>query len=84
MGANGAVKALKVLENLEKILAIELFNAAQAMEFRRPEKTSPLLEKLLDEFRRRVPFVENDNIMYKEMEKSRNFIAHFNLKALGL
>ncbi len=74
MGANGAVKALKVLENLEKLLAIELFNAAQAMEFRRPEKTSPVLEKLMADFRKDVAFVEDDTIMYKEMHKAVNFI----------
>ncbi|MFN2394580.1 MAG: histidine ammonia-lyase [Bacteroidales bacterium] len=84
MGANGAVKALKILENIEKILAIELFNAAQAMEFRRPEKTSPLLEKLLFEFRKIVPFMENDKVMYKEMEKSRIFIGRFNPNDFGL
>lgn len=76
MGANGAVKALKVLENLEKLLAIELFNAAQAMEFRRPEKTSPALEKVMTEFRKEVAFVEDDTIMYKEMHKAVNFIKN--------
>jgi histidine ammonia-lyase len=76
MGANGAVKALKVLENLEKLLAIELFNAAQAMEFRRPEKTSPVLEKLMTDFRRQVAFVEDDTIMYKEMHKAVSFIQN--------
>ncbi len=74
MGANGAVKALKVLENLEKLLAIELLNAAQAMEFRRPEKTSPGLEKLLQELREQIRFVEDDTIMYREMQNAQEFI----------
>ena len=75
MGANGAVKALKVLENLEKLLGIELFNASQAMGFREAEKTSPILKNLLEQFREKVPFVENDKMMYREMEKARLFIA---------
>ncbi len=78
MGANGAVKALKVLENLEKLLAIELFNASQAMGFREADKTSPILKNLLDQFREKVPFIENDKMMYREMEKARQFIAERN------
>ncbi|MBW6477834.1 MAG: histidine ammonia-lyase [Bacteroidales bacterium] len=84
MGANGAVKALKVLENLEKLLAIELFNAAQAMEFRRPEKTSPVLEKLMMEFRKNIAFVEDDTIMYKEMHKAVSFIQNTSVGAFEL
>lgn len=74
MGANGAVKALKVVENLEKLLAIELLNAAQAIEFRRPMKTSAPLEKLLEAFRKEVPFVDNDKIMFVEMQKAQAFL----------
>ena len=43
-GANAATKAYKVVQNLEHILAIELFNAAQAMDFRKPSKSSPIIE----------------------------------------
>jgi histidine ammonia-lyase len=74
MGANGAVKALKVMENLEKILAIELLNAAQALEFRRPERTSDVLETLVFELRQTVPFIGDDTIMYKEIEKTLQFV----------
>ena len=38
MGANAAVKCLRVIDNVEKVLAIELLSAAQALDFRRPEK----------------------------------------------
>ncbi len=76
MGANGAVKALKVMENLEKLLAIELFNAAQALGFRRPASSSPALEQLVKDFGNQVEFVENDKIMYKEMEKAYNFLKN--------
>lgn len=75
MGANAAVKALKVLQNLEKLLGIELLNATQALEFRRPEKSSSHLEKLYTEFRKKIEFVEDDKIMYLEIEKARNFIS---------
>jgi len=74
MGANAAVKTQKIVENLEKLLAIELLNASQAMAFRESEKTSPVLKRLLDDFRKVVPFVEDDKIMYVEMDKALQFI----------
>lgn len=76
MGANAAVKALKVLQNLEKLLAIELLCASQAMGFRDHRKTSPILNALYSDFASKVPFVENDTLLYVEMEKSRSFISH--------
>jgi histidine ammonia-lyase len=60
--------------NLERILAIELYNAAQALEFRRPEKTSPFLEDFMKKYRERVPFVEDDKVMYDDMEASVQFL----------
>jgi histidine ammonia-lyase len=74
MGANAAVKTLKIIENVEKLLAIELFCASQAMGFRDYRKTSPPLRKLYQDFAKVVPFVENDILMYVEMEKARQFI----------
>ena len=74
MGGNAATKCVKVVDNVEKILAIELLNAAQAFEFRRPEKTSPVLEKFLADYRKEVPFVENDEVMYKLINKSVEFL----------
>ncbi len=76
MGANAAVKAFHVLQNLEKVVAIELMTASQAMAFRDEEKTSPALLSLLKEFRKTVAFVENDQVMYGEMGKSRSFIRN--------
>jgi len=58
MGANAATKAFRVMENLERILAIELFNAAQAFHFRRPLKTSPFLENFYESYRKKVDFIE--------------------------
>jgi histidine ammonia-lyase len=74
MGANAATKAYRVMLNLERILAIELYNAAQALEFRRPERTSPFLEGFLKAYREKVPFVEDDKVMYDDMEASVNFL----------
>jgi histidine ammonia-lyase len=76
MGGNAATKALKIAENVERVLAIELFNASQAMEFRRPAKTSPYLEDFLDEYRKEVTFVKEDRIMYKEIEASIDFLQY--------
>ena len=75
MGANAAVKTLKIVQNLEKIIGIELMNASQAMGFRDSRKTSPVLRKLLNDFREKVPFVEDDVVMYTQMEKARQFIS---------
>lgn len=74
MGANAAIKAYMVMENLERILAIELFNAAQALDFRRPLKTSPYLEALHAEYRKKVAFIEEDKVMYPDMQASVEFL----------
>ena len=57
-----------------RVLAIELYNAAQAIEFRRPLKTSAFLEELIAKYRKVVNFVENDVQMYSDLEKSIRFI----------
>lgn len=74
MGANAATKAIRITDNLERIIAIELFTAAQAMEFRGIEKTSPFLQAFLSEFRSTVPFIKDDTVMYSEINKSIEFI----------
>lgn len=74
MGGNAATKVLRVVDNIERILAIELMNASQAIEFRRPAKTSPYLEDFLASFRKVVPFVEEDIIMYQAIDRAVDFI----------
>ena len=74
MGANAATKTMRIVENLEKLLSIELLCASQAMGFRDYRKTSPVLKRLYADFASRVPFMENDSLMYVHMEKSRQFI----------
>jgi len=74
MGANAATKCLQVIENVEKVLAIELLNAAQAIEFRRPLKSSNTIESLLSRFRKTVPFMEKDTLVYELMHRSQQFV----------
>ncbi|MFP4047983.1 MAG: histidine ammonia-lyase [Bacteroidales bacterium] len=82
MGANAATKVYRVVNNLEKILAIELFTAAQALEFRRPLKSSEILEKIVEGLRKEVKFVDNDKILYKEIEKAVNFLREMDILKL--
>jgi histidine ammonia-lyase len=74
MGSNAATKLFRVVNNTERVLAIELFNSAQALEFRRPLRSSSAIEKLLEAYRREVPFISDDVIMYPLIEKSVGFV----------
>lgn len=74
MGANAAIKLYKVVLNVERVLAIELFNAAQALEFRRPLKSSPIIEAIYEEYRKVVPFIVNDEVMYPHIQHSIEFL----------
>ncbi len=79
MGANGAVKCKRVIDNVEKVLAIELLTAVQAIEFRRPLKTSTQLEKIIMAFRKEVSFNDADRILHDDMLKAIHFIRDFAL-----
>jgi len=79
MGANAATKAWKVVHNLERILAIELFNAAQALEFRRPAKSSPMIEDFIAKYREKVAFINDDKVMYTDIQKSVDFLKDVEL-----
>lgn len=74
MGANAAIKLYKVVLNTERVLAIELFNAAQALDFRRPLKSSPAVETLHDSYRKVVPFIVDDEVMYPHIARSVEFL----------
>ena len=74
MGSNAATKLYRVVLNTERVLAIELMNAAQALEFRRPARTSAFLECLVEKYRAVVPFVDNDTVMYPHIESSIQFL----------
>lgn len=79
MGANAATKALRVANNLERILAIELFNAAQALDFRKPVKSSEFINNFVAEYRKEVEFVKIDKVMYTEIAKSVKFLQNYEL-----
>lgn len=74
MGANAALKLFKVIYNTERVLAIELFNAAQALEFRFPLKSSPAIMAIHEAYRKEVPFISDDELMYPYIEKSIQFL----------
>ena len=76
MGSNAATKLYRVVLNTERVLAIELMNAAQALEFRRPARTSAFLEALVEKYRAIVPFVDNDTVMYPHIESSIQFLRN--------
>lgn len=75
MGANGATKCLKVIENIETILAIELMNASQALMFREPKKSSAFLESFLKPYRSIVSFLEEDRVMAEDINASVAFLS---------
>lgn len=74
MGANAAVKLYQVIENVTRILAIELLNASQALEFRRPLKSSPFIEEFVENYRKSVTFVAEDRILHNDMVASVQFL----------
>jgi histidine ammonia-lyase len=74
MGSNSATKLVRIVDNVERVLAIELFNAAQALEFRRPAKSSPVIERIFEDYRKVVPFLSDDTYMHPFIEKSVQFI----------
>ncbi len=77
MGANAATKCFKIVENLQRILAIELMNASQAIEFRKPLKSSEFIEMFLMSFRETVPLVTEDRILHYDIQNSVEFLDSF-------
>jgi histidine ammonia-lyase len=77
MGANAATKLFKVVENVYTILSIELLTAAQGLEFRRPLKSSDMIEDFVGAFRKEVPFMKKDRVLFTDMQKSREFLLSF-------
>lgn len=79
MGANAATKAYRVINNIYSILAIELITGAQALHFRKPLKTSPVLENFVDTFRKRVSFIESDRFLHDDLIAAEKFLKEFNI-----
>jgi histidine ammonia-lyase len=80
MGANAATKLLKVCKNVETILAIEYMNAAQAIEFRRPLKSSDKVENELKKYRELVPRLENDRYLYDDIQQTIEFMRSHSIE----
>lgn len=80
MGANAATQAYTLLNNVERVIAIELMNASQALEFRRPLRTSPLLESFLEQYRKVVPFIKVDEVLHDSIEASIQFLKDVDIE----
>ena len=79
MGANAATQAYQVLENIERILAIELLSASQALFFR-TQKTAPFLEAFISGFRSEIPRVTQDRVLHNDIENAIKFIQNLELE----
>ncbi len=84
MGANAATKLHKIIDNLKYIAAIELLNAAQALEFRRPLKSSPAIETLVKAYREVVPFVVEDVVMTDYIKRTIDFLNSYRIEVPGV
>ncbi|MFY7964901.1 MAG: histidine ammonia-lyase [Chitinophagaceae bacterium] len=79
MGANAATKCYQIIENVERVLAIELLTAAQALDFRKPEKTSPFLENIINDYRAVVSFNQKDRLLHTDMQATVKFLNDYTL-----
>ena len=74
MAANAATKLHRVVDNVERVLAIELMTAAQALDFRKPLKTAPVLENLKEKYRAVVPFLDKDRLLSDDIHRTIDFL----------
>ena len=75
MGSIAGVKLVEVVQNIHSILGIELMTASQAMDFRRPRKSSLELENIHTEFRKFVPYLSEDVVLHDFIVTSEKFIS---------
>lgn len=80
MGANSATKCKRVIDNVEKVLAIELMTAVQALELRRPLRSSETLESVVSAYREKVAFNDADRILHDDMMVSVQFLQQHSIK----
>lgn len=83
MAANAGTKLYKVVQNLETLIAIEWMTAAQALAFRRPSTSSPLIEKYIEKYREMVPILEQDRILFDDIEKTKVFLREIQISDLN-
>jgi histidine ammonia-lyase len=74
MGTIAARKMGQIIENVSHVIAIELFSAAQALDFLRPLKSSPLIEQAHSIIRKEVSFAEKDRTFYKDLQKIKSLM----------
>jgi histidine ammonia-lyase len=79
MGANAATKCKRIVDNLEKVLGIELLTAVQALEYRRPMKSSDAVEAIVSAFRLQVSFNEADRVLHDDMMQAVEFLRFYAL-----
>ncbi|MBD5328776.1 MAG: histidine ammonia-lyase [Bacteroides sp.] len=84
MGANAGTKLHKIVDNLKYIAAIELMNAAQGIDFRKPLKSSPFIEKVMNDYREHLPFVEDDVVMADYIAKTMEFLENYEINFEGI
>jgi histidine ammonia-lyase len=77
MGANAATKCYQIIQNVEKVLAIELMAATQALECRRPHKSGPILEQLVAAYREKVAPLTHDRLMKTDLDASVEFVQNY-------
>lgn len=77
MGAGAAVKAYEVLNNVYSVLAIELLTAAQALDLRKPMKSSPQITELVNTFREKVSFIEYDRVLHDDIQHATDFLKSY-------
>lgn len=75
MGANAATKLRRVIENVQRVLGIELLTAAQALDIRRPLKTSPALEKIWSAMRAESTFMDRDRLLHDDLIKAERLLS---------
>jgi histidine ammonia-lyase len=73
MAANASTKLYRVVENLERLLAIEFMAAVQALEFRKGNSGSTL-EKIISDYRTISPAIEEDRIFSQDLAKTIDFL----------
>ena len=74
MGANAVTKLRRVVQNVQRVLAIELATAAQALEFRRPHKSSAALETVWSAFRKEVAYMSHDEVLHDKLIAAERFL----------
>jgi histidine ammonia-lyase len=74
MGANAVTKLRHVIQNVQRVLAIELLTAAQALDLRRPYKSSPALEHIRSTFRKEVSFMPEDVVLHDKLMAAEQFL----------